>query len=477
MSASFHPPAGTFIEISDEMLHVLAGEHGLDVPLERLENGRLTAACRDRVVNALREYLEKHGGRGWQQAYCGINARGVSLRTLTVPAASGEELRRMLLLQLEREFPLTPAQLAWGFQRVNGRNGGAKTQQVAVAAIKKELLQEYADLLSAAGLRPTFTLAALARAAFVSPGKSLLSVNVGKQSELLVVQDGAPVSLRTISGNPHETTKRVHSENKNLTVYVSGIDAPALAQELAASSIQCEIAKVPTGNGYSAATLGLAKLVRDGETLPLSIEVSPSAQVARRVTPPAVRKWIGYAVLLALLCFGLRYAEAFIMTRRLAKRISEVKQYRESLPKVERDLAFLQYLKTNQPHYLDAVTVLAESTSPGTRIESLSLNRRGDLSMRASMRDAQQLTDLRSKLIRSELFSAVVVEEQTTTPDRQKLIVRMTGQWKPFAERKPPTAAIETSKSPAPLRTASRVTNAVPTSPQPSAPAAPAPQG
>jgi hypothetical protein len=338
-------------------------------------------------------------------------------------------------------------------------------------------LQEYSDLLSAAGLNATFTLAALARAAFVSSGKSLLSLDAGKQSELLIVQDGAPVSLRTIAGDPRETLTRVHGENKSLPIYVSGAGAHDIARDLATSGIQCQVIEVPSGNGHSAATLGLAKLVRDGSTLPLSIEANPTAQVHRRVTPPAVRKWIEYAVLLALLCFGLRYAEAFILKPRLAKRISEVKQYRESLPKVERDLAFLQFLKTNQPHYLEAVAVLAESIAPGTRIEALTLNRRGDLSMRASMRDAQQLTDLRSKLIRSELFSAVVVEEQTATPDRQKLIVRMTGQWKPFAERKAPAASPETNKSPAPSRAVSKaVTNSAPAQPQPSAPAAAAPQ-
>jgi hypothetical protein len=40
------------------------------------------------------------------------------------------------------------------------------------------------------------------------------------------------------------------------------------------------------------------------------------------------------------------------------------------------------------------------------------------------------VVDLRSKLIASGLFSTVVVEEQTPTPDRQKVIVRLSGQWK-----------------------------------------------
>jgi len=70
----------------------------------------------------------------------------------------------------------------------------------------------------------------------------------------------------------------------------------------------------------------------------------------------------------------------------------------------------------------------------GARIETLSMNRHGDLSMRAAMRDSQQVVEFRSKLIDSGLFSNVAVEEQAPTPDRQKILVRIIGQWKPSSE-------------------------------------------
>ncbi|MDB6040799.1 MAG: hypothetical protein JWM99_4640, partial [Verrucomicrobiales bacterium] len=38
-------------------------------------------------------------------------------------------------------------------------------------------------------------------------------------------------------------------------------------------------------------------------------------------------------------------------------------------------------------------------------------------------------------------FSSVVVEEQTPSPDRQKLSARLTGVWKPTADRKALEAA------------------------------------
>jgi hypothetical protein len=51
------------------------------------------------------------------------------------------------------------------------------------------------------------------------------------------------------------------------------------------------------------------------------------------------------------------------------------------------------------------------------------------------MANAQQATDLRSRLIDSGFFATVVLDEQTPTPDRQRVLVRFTAQWKPNGQR------------------------------------------
>jgi hypothetical protein len=68
------------------------------------------------------------------------------------------------------------------------------------------------------------------------------------------------------------------------------------------------------------------------------------------------------------------------------------------------------------------------------------------------MRDGQQVADFRSTLIHSGLFSTVVIEEQTPTPDRQKVIVRISAHWKPGASREslsiePPVSDLDKSKA------------------------------
>src|SRR5207302_2338018 len=89
----------------------------------------------------------------------------------------------------------------------------------------------------------------------------------------------------------------------------------------------------------------------------------------------------------------------------------------------------------NQPPYIDTLTILACSVGPGSRFDSISMNRHGELAIKGSLKDSTQVTDFRSKLIKSGYFSSVVVEEQTPTQDRQKLNVRITAQLKPDASR------------------------------------------
>ena len=105
---------------------------------------------------------------------------------------------------------------------------------------------------------------------------------------------------------------------------------------------------------------------------------------------------------------------------------------------MDRELDFLQYLEQNQPPYLDALLVLAKAAPPGTRFDSVSMNRRGDLALRGSLHDGQQVAELRTKLIESGFFESVGIEEQTPSPDHQKVTVRMNAQWKPAVSRTTP---------------------------------------
>src|SRR3954466_7894474 len=145
-----------YVEIGQSSLKMLDGEDGLELSLERQENGRLTAPCRERLISGLRVFLKNNSWRLRRRAFCAVAPRGVSLRRVTLPPCSKDGVERLLLLQIEREFPLAPDELAWGYQELGrkhpGGNGAPSTRELLVVAVKKEVLQEYADILSICGL-------------------------------------------------------------------------------------------------------------------------------------------------------------------------------------------------------------------------------------------------------------------------------------------------------------------------------------
>jgi len=506
----FMGPPSVFLEIGQSSLKALKGEEGLELALERMPSGGLTKECREKLIAHLQGFLKKEVWQPRFRAYCAVGARGVSLRRLTLPATPKESLKRLLALQIESEFPLPPDALAWGYRQIGsadapGHSSGAM-QEVLVVAVKKETIEEYGEILSECGVVPVFTVAALARRhVWQHLPQSCALLDVGRYTaELITFENGVPLAVRVLPWGGESVTRAIADQlgisreeaeqlkiglaqeasgdggpgskvqaaidaaldslvgaiNGHWTgqnIYLSGRGAqlkdfaPGLARRLG-NGTQCELLNLAPGEGRSAAILGLRTATGNGKESPLvTLQSSPSngsAALARS----APWKWAALALGLAILASTLPYLEAPWLKGRLAKRLQAIQADRGRLVAIDRDLDFLRYLKQDQPPYLDALFLLAKAAPPGTKVDSLSMNRRGDLTLRGSMKDGQQVVAFRSKLIDSGFFSSVAVEEQTPTPDRQKVAVRIAAQWKPANDRQslsigPTTEEIEKAKN------------------------------
>ena len=504
-------PPSLFLEIGQSSLKMLAGEAGFEVPLERQPNGKLTVPCREKMSATLREIVQKRNWLGRPRAICAIGARGVSLRRVTLPPTTKENFHQFLTLQIEKEFPLSPDELAWGYYSLNPesepRNGSISSQELVVAAVKKEGVEEYSELLSSCGVNPIFTLGVLASRALCPRTTGAHAIlDIGRHhSELLAFEDGVPTAVRSLSWGGEDITRAVEqalqisrdeaeqlktrleeeavsnperaaqaraavqaavgslavmlkSSWKGPVLYLTGKSArlaemaPCLSESL---GIPCERLNVAEGEGQSAAILALRQFSEsNGHGPQLVLQVKGAKRNVERIEQSALTKWAALAALLVICSFFLRYAEALVRMPGLSKRMAEVKALKAKLPQIDHELSFLQYLETNQPAYLNTLTAIAEA-GRGTRIDSLTMNRRGDLTLRGSMPSSQQATDFRTALIKSGLFSSVVIDEQTPSQDR-KVTVRITGKWKTAKDPKADTVVksevtnAPASKAPAP---------------------------
>jgi hypothetical protein len=454
--------APVYIEITQASLKALRENDGIELPLERGTIGRLTAGCKGKLIPGLQKFLDRKSWQPRARAFCAIGATGVSLRRLTLPAATKEEFQRLLRLQIENEFPLSPDELAWGWHRL-GSNGAAAKQEVLVAAVRKEVVEDYASVLLACGMSPVFTLAALARNSLCpQPIHSGAMLDIaGSHSELTTFENGVPAAARVLSSSADASVadsaaKALGANWSGKKIFLTGA-SDEIASQLASrlgNGIVCEPLKIESGVGRSAAILGLKKSVEQtGGSPPLLLQVkAKQTNGSFNLSQPDVKKWAVRAAALLCALLVLPYAEALLLKPFLAKKLTTLKAEKGRLATIDRELGFLQFLKQNQPPYLDALFVFAKSAPQGARMDQLTMNRRGEISLRGSLRDATQVTDFRTKLIGSGFLANVAVEEQAPTPDRQKVNVRMSAQWKPVEARAglsigPTAAEIEKAKT------------------------------
>lgn len=442
---SFMGSPEIFVEISQSSLKALRENDGVELPLERQPDGRFTESCKEKTIASLKIFLQAKNWQSRVRAVCAIGARGVSLRKLSLPAGAKEEFHRRLLLQIESEFPLPPDELAWGWRQLGEAkpsNGTLVKSELLVAAVKKEIVADYQEILVACGTNPIFTLAALARTGLCPhPPETFAMLDIGgNQSELTGFEKNVPTVSRIIFWGAENVSDTADVKLDVLAQAIKG-SLPATKLFISGNKIsedftsrlskslgdgwQCERLEVTVGEGHSAAISGLKKFADQDPALVIRVKQTSGTT---NLTAPDLKKWATRAVALAAVLLVLPYAEALLLKPHLAKKVSAFKADAARLAVIDRELDFLQYLKQSQPPYLDALYVFSKSAPQGTKFDALSMDSHGVVSMRGSFRDGQQVADFRGKLIASGFFASVTVEEQT--PDRQKVNVRMTAQEK-----------------------------------------------
>jgi len=445
MRQFFNPPP-VFIEIAPASLKAMREDGGIELPLERAADGKLTAACREKSVATLQNFV---GRKNWQlrvRAVCGISLHGVSLRKISLPPAAGDELERVLRLQIENEFPLPPDDLAWGWREIYR---DATRLETVVVAIRRETLEDYDQLLSAAGLAAEFTVAAFARNLLCpAPDGSQAVLEMGRNyCEIALFERGVPVGLKMLP-MAGDLAVSVLKNAPAKTIYVSGAASQNEVFEKLSAHADCRRLEIAAGAGSSAATLGLKKSV--ASEIPLLPLQSKPGPAKTKFNLPQLdfseaesRRWLlrGSALLVLLLLFP--FAEALLLKPLLARRLDTLAGEKQSfLSLAEPEMQFLQSLKQSQPPYLDTLYVFSKAAPPGLHLDSLTMDQHGDIQVRATMQSADQVMDFRSKLIASGFFANITVEEQS--PNQRKVSVRMTAQWKSVGLR----PAVKIDRSP-----------------------------
>ena len=451
---------GPFIDVGHSSMKVLLGDRGLEVPLERSQSGELTVACRTQIVEEVRGFVGSRR-RSLRPVLCALPARGITLRRFLMPATSPGETRQMLALQLEREFPLPLNELSWGYEVAPGEGtdgiglaASESRNEVTVIALRRQVIDEYRGLLLECGLRPTFVLGILATSRLfpTTKGRSCV-LDIGRtHSELVVLEDGRPIVVRSISwggelrhatselskhldaalvGGHFSGNSRVGNSQKPASpprLYLTGGGArlPGLRrdiEELLGDHVSCEALQVKVAVGHSPVTVGL-RTAKGGD---IALRFLPPEKL-RAWTPserPASRwRWLAAASVLAVACLTLRYGIPLWRASGLeqSQTLASLKKRRVALPAVDRELSFLENLEKSQLPYLEALKTIAEAVPKGTQVTTLSMTRQGDLHLKGTTGMSRQaMDDFRSKLDQSKWLLRTSIPDEQPTKDGKRL--------------------------------------------------------
>ena len=470
---AFKPQQTLIVEIGWRHACIDDGATGAACVLNRGPEGRLDSASKEALRRAVADVIKARPALAPAHLLCAIGSRGLSLRTVSVPSSVDDaSLRGVLELQIEAEFPLTPSELAWGWQRIPGSSGG--NQRLLIFGLRREVFQDYADALQGLAPQLHFTLTALGARGWLmksggDPQPHHALILSAQQIELWEFQGSCPLALAPLPLTPTSVIATsgaslvealAHREGlRELRVLIEDEPLASAMATLRRSDSKLPITEWRTAlreGGRSATTSGLRRLLtEDGGEIPLFLSAAPAVKPAIAFTRDRWR-WPAIAAGLIAASLLVRYGEAFLGRPGAAKRVAEFRAYKQALPAIEKELEFLQYLERNQNYFLDTLYVVANSASPGTRLDSFNLTRRGDLSLRMNVSPATEAVNLRAKLISSGFFTNLVAEELAPSQDRQQMVVRVSAQPKPKEQR----PVINPKPAPAP-------TNAPPGAPTP----------
>jgi hypothetical protein len=434
--------AAVFVEFTESAAHIVGADRSLEIAIEREASGALKPTAADSVRDALKLFA-KHPGH--EQAICLLPARGISIRRITLPANSSEEIERLLPLQIDAQFPLSSEELAWGYRPLIASapsRGGATLKELLVAAAKKDSLQQYREIISSAGFEPLFSIAALSREGICPARPDRFGVlEVGSSnSELITYDESGPATLRVLglgteSNSADPLLNALRSNGAVEKIFVSGKSSQTWSARIA-PNIPAE--SIPVAAGQSAAISGLREGLRRGVE-PLLLHANREAVRVERA--PAQWRWAAAVCVLLLVSLALRYIDPIVRRARLSATIAQLEDRRAKLPKIDREAGFLNFVHTNQPNYLEVISALGGSVQPGLKLDSLTISRRGELSFRGTAQGAQAATTIRSKMIESGFFANVVIDEQTPGQNQQ-VSFRMTAQVRAEPDRKAGVAKV-----------------------------------
>jgi type IV pilus assembly protein PilM len=167
------------------------------------------------IVDAIREALERSGTKA-KNAAAAVSGHSVIVKKISVPAMTVEELEESIRWEAEQYIPFDVNEVNLDFEIL--QHGDAeRPMEVLLVAAKRDLIDDYVNLISEAGLAPSvidvagFAVENAFEANYdASPEEVVAVVNIGAQTtNINVVAGGVPAFTRDVAAGGNQYTAEI----------------------------------------------------------------------------------------------------------------------------------------------------------------------------------------------------------------------------------------------------------------------------
>lgn len=187
----------------------------IPLPPEAIVDGSIMNATA--VVDAIRELVQSQRIKA-KEAAVSVSGHSVILRKINLPVMTREELDESIQWEAEQYIPFDIEEVSIDFQRLGAGEEG--TMDVLLAAVKKEKIQDYTDVIRQAGCTPKlvdidiFAVQNAYELNYDLPSSDIHAlVNLGASvTNIAVLQGSQPIFWRDISVGGNQYTEAIQKE-------------------------------------------------------------------------------------------------------------------------------------------------------------------------------------------------------------------------------------------------------------------------
>lgn len=379
------------------------------------------------------------------ECFLSIPSKGMSFRKIDFPQVPDGDIRDMVALKLEQELPLSLSEFAWGYYRMGDSNSPDDTTSVVAMLIRKSASGNSWPQFQSQDVRFLFIPAIVeASRQLVTKSSRYNIVNIEKDfTEILHVEDRIPRSVKHFA----VSSSSWHSEDSDAirdlieflgsheSIIIKGdngvnLDWKSLSQWTGNHFTETNFINPAEAKGELISIpelLNTERTLSRGECVWMEGDEATSSSLNQVYQKGELKKWVGVSVGLVIALLLVRYIEPFYKSGIVDLELKSLQEQVKWIPEIDKEVSFLQMMDNNLVPFEGIIPIISSAVDSQFQLTEIILSRRGDLNITATVKNADQISKVRKKLMETEFFKSIVVESQTPDAKKKNISLKLRG--------------------------------------------------